>query len=239
VSLGVTLATVLVVSRVNPPNPPPLAFPASSGVTDEVLPELRLESLSLPGAAAAINAAAGRERVRLDLSRVEVTELGTGADYPPPKRWRNVRLGTVLAQGGHEAFRAGDLDWREEAGVLVVGRPGPVTCRVYDVSDLAAELRAQVEALRRRPSSGGNICFPRVGPPPPVDEEVSWALGVLVSETIEPGAWQGFRPGWWVVAWGGRLFVQSSETGHRQVEALLELIRRGEPVGPTRPGGGR
>jgi hypothetical protein len=239
VSLAATLGTVLVASRVNPPHPPPLSFPTTSRIADEVLPDVRRVRSGLPEVVAAINTAAGRERVRLELKTANVAALETGLDHRELGRWRDVRLGTVLAMGAHGAFRSGDVDWREEGGVLVVRPPAPVTCRVFDVSELAAELRAEVEASRRRPARlGGNICFPRVGPPPPVDEEVNWALGVLVSETIEPGAWEGFRPGWWVVAWGGRLFVQSSEMGHRQVEAFLELIRRGEPAG-FGAGGGR
>ena len=231
--MGWTLATVLLGSRTNPGDPSS-NIPFTPRAADEVLPEVRLDTSSLPAVVSSINAAAGRERVRLDPSGIALEEFEHRTENSP-RQWREVRLGTALATGAGEALRTGVIDWREENGVIVMAAPGAVSCRVYDVSDLAADARAVFEQPQR-PTPRGNICFGG-GPPAPVDVLVKGVLEGLVRETIEPVAWEDPSRGWSVVAWGGHLLVRSSESGHRQVELLLGMLRRGGPV-PSEPAGG-
>lgn len=229
VALGATLATVLIASRINAPDPSAIGrLQATPAVADEVLAELRLNTSSLAAMVASINTAAGRERVRLDPDGIAADDLRAGSADPGARPWRGVRIGRAVMAGALKTYGREALEWHEEAGVLVLQRPGPVTCRVYDLSDFAADATASWERPQR-PTPKGTICFPGRSSVP-VDAVVNGTLAELISGTVEPAAWDDPKRGWRLVAWGGRVVVWCSEAGHRRIESVLDLIRSGRSI---------
>jgi hypothetical protein len=64
-------------------------------------------------------------------------------------------------------------------------------------------------------------------------------VAAIVREGVYPGLWNDPKVGWWVEGWAGWVYVRASKAGHRKVEQLLALLRRGDS-GPVTPvGGGR
>jgi hypothetical protein len=239
VSTTVAGLTVLIGSRVNRALPAEPGLSAGPAVADERLRAVRIDVPSLPGLIAAVNAAAGRERVRLDPRGLKAVDMAVGPGDTLVRDWQDVRIGDLLAAGARQALHDGAIDWREQDGVIVVGRPGPLECRVYDVRDFADEARAWVASLPDAPRAtgplSGGFMLQRVEREPTIEDDVA----ALVMQTIQPSAWDDVAGPWFCRAWGGRLIVLTSARGHCYVESLLMMLRHSGPGQAGVVGGGR
>jgi hypothetical protein len=222
VAVATAAVIVLIGSRVNRESLP--FTPGQPRVADQVLAEVRLDERSLASVAQSINASAGRQRVRLDTQTLTADDLEEGWVGPGPQRLRNVRLGRVLAIGAARD----DVEWREEAGEIVIGGKGTASllpdARAYDVGDLVDDARAWSDAL------GG------AGGPASGAWSAKHVVGVM-TEVVYPQSWNDPATGWRAEGLGRWLYVCASEAGHRKVERFLAMMRRGDS-GPVAPAGG-
>jgi hypothetical protein len=135
--------------------------------------------------------------------------------------------------------------------------PPPLLARVYDVRDLLADAEAWAAPLRgTRPRNAGGLfgggggatagamsgrvppmtlgagcVFVFLGAPtPPVSDETATAAGVagLIKDVVNSEPWDETPAAPRAEGWGGWLYVRASEVGHRRVERLLALLRRGD-----------
>jgi hypothetical protein len=56
----------------------------------------------------------------------------------------------------------------------------------------------------------------------------AYAVAQMIRWTIAPDAWDDPALGWNTFGWGGWVVVDAPRRAHREVERLLELLRRGD-----------
>jgi hypothetical protein len=233
VAVATAAVIVLVGSRVNRPGVVGLQLPERARVADEVLADVRLDERSLTTVVDSINAAAGRRRVRLDweslggMRRALEDALTNG---PAPQRLRDVRLGQVLGRAAEPWFYGLPIEWRQEAGEIVIAARGarsrPAGVWIYDVRDLLEGADAYSSQLR-------GDARPLGQPSGPLSAA---EFAQMINDSIFPYSWQpNALPH--VSGWGGWLIFRGDEAGQRKLEQFLTLLRRGDS-GPVMPRGG-
>jgi hypothetical protein len=241
VSVVTALAVVTVASRVNRPARMRLSD-QQTRVADQVLAEVRLEMGSLQQVVDSINRVAPGN-VRLDTSDLS-DEDQQPINWPAPPALRNVRLGTALMVGtlpwrGYD----GQVEWREEGGAIVVGGAGTATTpaegRLYDVRDMLDEAETWSKPLRpphARPAQQRGLFG---GGPDDIEPLQADDIANVIKEIVDPRLWDDPASTWQACGWGGWVFVNASARGHRDVQRLLAMLRRGDSQGFTQKGAGR
>jgi hypothetical protein len=241
VAVGSALLVVLIGSRVNRPGRVRL-LEEPPHVADRVLTEVRLDTQSLQKVVDSINRAAPGA-VKLDAAGLSNDQMETH-NWPEQPPLRNVRIGKALMIGTQPWRGSDGIEWREVGGTIVVGAARsaatPAEGRLYDVRDILNEAEAWSKPLRPlhpRPAQqrglfSGGYSFDAE----PLRAD---AIAEVIKETIGPRFWDTPTWTWKAEGWGGRVWVYASARGHRDVERLLALMRRGESEPVRHKGAGR
>jgi hypothetical protein len=234
---------VLIGSRIN--RPQRLAvLDARPRAVDSNLPLVDLDLTSLHSALRSIQRAAPPGALEVDFDATAITDPEPEASpaRERPCRLRNVRLGTLLKLVIHRYMQVDMIECRQEPGRVVVGGPGTarraLVRRLYDVRDIVGPAPgpehfevppSQLPPQLLAPPTGGGL-FGVSSAAPPLPPYPAWwgePVANLVEELIAPGALD-VPAGAGAYAWGGWVLANTDEAGHRAVEELLLLLRRGD-----------
>jgi hypothetical protein len=211
---------------------PPATEPARRedvDLLDRVIPDLRLENVTLEDAIGAIR----------ESSRANIVIRWDGLEKAGIDKTKKIKLHlwdipvreavtTVLVCAGG---MLSDIDYSLEGTVFVVSEKssqGPAyDVRVFDVHDLLeAAIARRMKADSASAATGGG---PPGKTPTEIEEEEAQKLVELITEMADDSVWHNTGGDGKMRIWSGRLFVSKTPLVQNRVGTFLEKIRQSQP----------
>lgn len=220
VSICSALAIVFIASRINRPAPPLLISAPRPG--DELLKDVTLDMRSLRTALDSLRAST-RTKIVIEEKTLAQFDPSSFAQAEKPLHLRNVHLSSALAIILERSVSNGALILSENAGGVIIAPPGemlrPVYLRMYDIRDLihtSVEEDAAVVSNMQQQQQRASFS---------TEDEINQSLERLLKETAASSDPYAFDTEWSLQIWSGRLFVNASDIGHRDIEKMLLMLR--------------